>query len=175
MAIGFPLMPLVLMPVFTFLLMSFAYHSDMMLIKGAKLQCVGLLAVNAVVDRDKAHVVPSEYLHSVADLEIVAPQRVRSFICKRRLSVFNVLHHAGVGRTVKKICRFHHRRCSAGYSSTAALWRSSPKRFSGSVCCCSRRRPCPRPLRKAGVKGCDFVVIIHVHILLCVHVGVLYT
>ena len=33
--IGFPLMPLVLMPVFTFLLMSFAYHSDMMLIKGA--------------------------------------------------------------------------------------------------------------------------------------------
>ena len=28
-------MPFVLMPVFTFLLMSFAYHSDMMLIKGA--------------------------------------------------------------------------------------------------------------------------------------------
>ena len=35
MTIGFPLMPLVLMPVFTFLLMSFAYHSDMILIKGA--------------------------------------------------------------------------------------------------------------------------------------------
>ena len=35
MTIGFPLMPLVLMPVFTFLLMSFAYHSDMMLMKGA--------------------------------------------------------------------------------------------------------------------------------------------
>ena len=32
---AFPLMPLVLMPVFTFLLMSFAYHSDMILIKGA--------------------------------------------------------------------------------------------------------------------------------------------
>ena len=31
------------------------------------------------------------------------------------------------------------------------------------------------PYGKAGVKGCDFVVIIHVHILLCVHVGVLYT
>ena len=26
------------------------------------------------------------------------------------------------------------------------------------------------PYGKAGVKGCDFVVIIHVHILLCVHV-----
>ena len=31
------------------------------------------------------------------------------------------------------------------------------------------------PYGKAGVKGCDFVVIIHVHILLCVHAGVLYT
>ena len=35
------------------------------------------------------------------------------------------------GMLGQKICRFHHRRCSAGYSSTAALWRSSPKRFSG--------------------------------------------
>src|SRR5699024_10380349 len=41
--------------------------------KGRKLQCVGLLAVYPVVDRDKAHIVPSEYLHSVANLEIVAP------------------------------------------------------------------------------------------------------
>ena len=34
-AMGLPLAPLVLIPVFTFLLMSFAYHSDMILIKGA--------------------------------------------------------------------------------------------------------------------------------------------
>ena len=31
--------------------------------KGRKLQCVGLLAVDPVVDCDKAHIVPSEYLH----------------------------------------------------------------------------------------------------------------
>ena len=35
----------------------------------------------------------------------------------------------------------------------SARWRSFPKRFSGSVCCCSRRRPCPRRLRKGGSKG----------------------
>ena len=39
------------------------------------------------------------------------------------------------------------------YVEDAVLWRSSPKRFFGSVCCCSRRRPCPRRLRKGGNKG----------------------
>ena len=28
---------------------------------------------------------------------------------------------------------------------------------------------------KAGVKGCDFAIINHVHNLLCVHVSVIYT
>src|SRR5699024_2211873 len=67
----------------------------------------GLLAVNAVVDRDKAHVVPSEYLHSVADLEIVAPPAGKVFHnANADFPVFNVLHHAGVGRTVKKSAAF---------------------------------------------------------------------
>ena len=31
------------------------------------------------------------------------------------------------------------------------------------------------PYGKAGVKGCDFAIISHVHNLLCVHAGALYT
>ena len=37
----------------------------------------GFSLVYAVVDRDKAHVVPSEYLHSVADLELVRAPSAR--------------------------------------------------------------------------------------------------
>ena len=53
----------------------------------------------------------------------------------------------------QKTCRFRRRQCSAGYWLGAALWHSSPKIFFGSVCCCSRRRPCPRRLRIGGSKG----------------------
>ena len=59
----------------------------------------------------------------------------------------------GSRRNGQKTCRFRHRRCSAGYWLGAALWHSSPKIFFGSVCCCSRRRPCPRRPRKGGSKG----------------------
>lgn len=75
--------------------------------KGRKLQCVGFLAVNAVVDRDKAHIVPSEYLHRVADLEIVAPPAGKVFHnADTDFSVFHIVHHAGVGGTVKKPAAF---------------------------------------------------------------------
>ena len=75
--------------------------------KGRKLQCVGLLAVNAVVDRDKAHIVPSEYLHRVADLEIVAPPAGKVFHnADTDFPVFHIVHHAGVGGTVKKPAAF---------------------------------------------------------------------
>ena len=75
--------------------------------KGRKLQCVGLLAVNAVVDRDKAHIVPSEYLHRVADLEIVAPPAGKVFHnADTDFPVFHIVHHAGVGGTVKKSAAF---------------------------------------------------------------------
>ena len=75
--------------------------------KGRKLQCVGLLAVNAVVDRDKAHIVPSEYLHRVADLEIVTPPAGKVFHnADTDFPVFHIVHHAGVGGTVKKPAAF---------------------------------------------------------------------
>ena len=75
--------------------------------KGRKLQCVGLLAVYPVVDRDKAHIVPSEYLHSVANLEIVAPPARQVFHnADTDFSVFYIVHHAGIGRTVKKSAAF---------------------------------------------------------------------
>jgi hypothetical protein len=75
--------------------------------KGRKLQCVGLLAVNAVVDRDKAHIVPSEYFHRVADLEIVAPPAGEVFHnADTDFPVFHIVHHAGVGGTVKKSAAF---------------------------------------------------------------------
>ena len=75
--------------------------------KGRKLQCVGLLAVNAVVDRDKAHIVPSEYLHRVAYLEIVAPPAGKVFHnADTDFPVFHIVHHAGVGGTVKKPAAF---------------------------------------------------------------------
>ena len=75
--------------------------------KGRKLQCVGLLAVNAVVDRDKAHIVPSEYLHRVADLEIVTPPAGKVFHnADTDFPVFHIVHHAGVGGTVKKSAAF---------------------------------------------------------------------
>ena len=60
----------------------------------------------------------------------------------------------GTGVYVQKLARADLPEAEACFLATAAaLWRSSPKRFSGSVCCCSRRRPCPRPLRKDGSKG----------------------
>ena len=75
--------------------------------KGRKLQCVGLLAVNAVVDRDKAHIVPSEYLHSVSDLEIVTPPAGKVFHnADTDFPVFHIVHHAGVCGTVKKPAAF---------------------------------------------------------------------
>ena len=75
--------------------------------KGRKLQRVGLLAVNAVVDRDKAHIVPSEYLHRVSDLEIVTPPAGKVFHnADTDFPVFHIVHHAGVGRTVKKPAAF---------------------------------------------------------------------
>ena len=75
--------------------------------KGRKLQCVGLLAVYPVVDRDKAHIVPSEYLHSVADLEIVAPPAGHVFHNTHAdFTVFYVLYHAGVGGAVEKSAAF---------------------------------------------------------------------
>ncbi len=79
------------MPVFPFFLIFFAYHSDMMLIKGANSN-VGLLAVNAVGDRNKAHVVPSEYLRRVAGLRSSCPQRGRSFI----ISVMRITSRASM-------------------------------------------------------------------------------
>ena len=75
--------------------------------KGRKLQRIGLLAVNAVVDRDKAHIVPSENLHRVADLEIVTPPAGKVFHnADTDLPVFHIVHHAGIGRTVKKPAAF---------------------------------------------------------------------
>ena len=75
--------------------------------KGRKLQCVGLLAVYPVVDRDKTHIVPSEYLHRVADLEIVTPPAGKVFHnADTDFPVFHIVHHAGVGGTVKKPAAF---------------------------------------------------------------------
>ena len=79
MAIGIPLMPFCLNARFPFLadLLCVPLRHD--IDKGRKLQRVGFLAVNAVVDRDKAHIVPSEYLHRVAGLEIVVPPAGKVF------------------------------------------------------------------------------------------------
>ena len=118
------------MPVFTFLLMSFAYHSDMILIKGANSNVSGFSLSMPLLTAIKAHVVPSEYLHSVADLEIVAPPARQVFHnADTDFPVLHIVHHAGVGRTVKKSAAFVVVQCSAGYWLGAALWHSSPKRF----------------------------------------------
>ena len=64
-------------------------------------------AVNAVVDRDKAHIVPSDYLHRVADLEIVAPPARQVFHnAHADFAVFHILYHAGIGGAVKKSAAF---------------------------------------------------------------------
>ena len=70
-------------------------------------------------------------------------------------AIFRFLHRPSCGnrQNGQKICRFRHRQCSAGYWLSAALWRSSPKRFFGSVSSYSHRRPCPRRPRKGGSKG----------------------
>ena len=94
-----------------------------------------LLAVYPVVDRDKTHIVPSEYLHRVAYLEIVAPPAGKVFHnADTDFPVFHIVHHAGVGGTVKKPDAF-------------VIVDVVPD-----VCCCFRRRPCPRRLRKGGSK-----------------------
>ena len=75
--------------------------------KGRKLQCIGLFAVYPVVDCDKAHIVPSEYLHRIADLEIVTPPACQVFHnADTDFPVLYIVHHAGVGRTVKKSAAF---------------------------------------------------------------------
>ena len=104
MAIGFPLMPFCLNARFLFLadLLCVPLRHDVD--KGRKLQCIGLFAVYPVVDCDKAHIVPSEYLHSVADLEIVAPPAGKVFHnADTAFPVFHIVHHARVGGTVKNL------------------------------------------------------------------------
>ena len=55
----------------------------------------------------KAHIVPSEYLHRVADLEIIAPPAGKVFHnADTDFPVFHIVHHAGVGGTVKKPAAF---------------------------------------------------------------------
>ena len=55
----------------------------------------------------QAHIVPSEYLHRVADLEIVAPPAGEVFHnADTDFPVFHIVHHAGVGGTVKKPAAF---------------------------------------------------------------------
>ena len=107
MAIGFPLMPFCLNARFLFLadLLCVPLRHDVD--KGRTLQCVGLLAVNAVGDRNKAHVVLSEYLHRVAGLEIVAPPAGKVFHnADTDFPVFHIVHHARGGGTVKKSTAF---------------------------------------------------------------------
>ena len=71
------------------------------------LLCVGLFAVYSVVYRDKSHIVPSENLHSVSHLEIVAPPASHVFHnAHADFAVFHVLNHAGVSGTVKKPAAF---------------------------------------------------------------------
>ena len=176
MAIGFPLMPFCLNARFLFLadLLCVPLRHD--IDKGRKLQCVGLLAVNAVVDRDKTHVVPSEYLHSVADLEIVAPPAGKVFHnANADFPVFNVLHHAGVGRTVKKSAAFIVVDVVPDIRQPLPSGVVLQKDFLVLYAVALAAVPVLVPYGKTGVKGCDFVVIIHVHILLCVHVEFLYT
>ena len=79
MTIGFPLMPFCLNARFHFLADVLCVPLRHDIDKGRNLQCVGLLAVYPVVDRDKAHIVPSEYLHRVAGLEIVTPPAGKVF------------------------------------------------------------------------------------------------
>ena len=56
---------------------------------------------------------------------------VMTVCCITIMPVFlRIVPSCGSRQNGQKICRFHRRRCSAGYSSTAALWHSSPKRFS---------------------------------------------
>ena len=75
--------------------------------KGRKLQCIGIVAVYAVIDRDKADIVPSEYLHCIADLEIITPPARQVFHnADAYFSVFHILHHAGIGRAVKEPAAF---------------------------------------------------------------------
>ena len=100
-----------------------------------------VFAVYAVVDCDKAYIVPSKNLHSVANLEIVAPPAGKVFHnADTDFAAFHIFNHAGVGRTVKE---------PAAFVVVAH--------------------------GKAGVKGCNFAIISHVHNLLCVHVCVIYT
>ena len=56
---------------------------------------------------------------------------VMTVCCITIMPVFlRIVHHAGVGRTVKKSAAFIVVDVVPDISSTAALWHSSPKRFS---------------------------------------------
>ena len=144
--------------------------------KGRKLQCVGLLAVYAVVDRDKAHIVPSEYLHSVADLEIVAPPAGKVFHnADTDFPVFHIVHHAGVGGTVKKPAAFVIVDVVPDIGQVLPSGIVLQKYFLVLYAVALAAVPVLVAHGKAGVKGCNFAIISHVHNLLCVHVCVIYT
>ena len=75
--------------------------------KGRKLQCVGLLAVYAVVDGDKAHPVPAEDFHSVSHLEIVASPAGHVFHNDDTdFAAFHIVHHSHIGGAVKEPAAF---------------------------------------------------------------------
>ena len=144
--------------------------------KGRKLQCVGLLAVNAVVDRDKAHIVPSEYLHRIAYLEIVAPPAGKVFHnADTDFPVFHIVHHAGVGGTVKKSAAFVIVDVVPDIGQVLPSGIVLQKYFLVLYAVALAAVPVLVAHGKAGVKGCNFAIISHVHNLLCVHVCVIYT
>src|SRR5699024_9627462 len=90
-------------------------------------------------------------------------------------TVFNVLHHAGVGRTVKKSAAFIVVDVVPDIRQPLPSCVVLQKDFLVLYAVTLSAVPVLIPSSKIGVKGCYFVVIIHVHILLCVHVEFLYT
>ena len=75
--------------------------------KRRKLQCVGLLAVYAVVDGDKAHPVPAEDFHCVSHLEIITSPACHVFHNDNAdFSAFHIVHHSHIGRAVKESAAF---------------------------------------------------------------------
>ena len=157
MAIGFPLMPFCLNARFLFLadLLCVPLRHDVD--KGRTLQCVGLLAVNAVGDRNKAHVVLSEYLHRVAGLEIVAPPAGKVFHnADTDFPVFHIVHHARGGGTVKKSTAFVIVDVVPDIGQALSSGILLQKYFLILYAVALAAVPVLVAYGKAGVKGCDF-------------------
>lgn len=144
--------------------------------KGRKLQCAEFPAANAVIDRDKTYIIPSEYLHCAVGLGIVAPPTGEVFHnVNADFPVFHIVYHTGVGRTVKRPAAFAIVDIVPDTGQVLPSGITLRKYLLVLYAVALAAVPILVTHERAGVKGYDFAIISYVYNLLCVRVCVIYT